>query len=277
MPANNTQRIVATFEEQVGRQYADNVILDLASQDTQENGRCDLPKTSDVHSASPTFTSKRYFYKNGRIFDTTSPHAKGIWKECSPWKDKQLENDVLKLIELSIAPKVNEESINLYTMCKKDGVLYRADPHFRNERCWHDWANICWGKNKDLIPAQVILFIEIRSMTEPIQVGGYYIRENGMYAIAHMLPVALSDVPIDKRWGDHKAHQDSLLFMYSRKKMKGRYRPQLFLIDTARIVSPCIGVEDLDAEQPHCFLFLKSKSDWQDIFLEHVKETVKED
>jgi len=97
-PADHTQRIVSCFEEQVGRQYADNIIVDLTHQETNVTNEKILSSEKLDASRNLSFHSKRYFFQDGMLYDTTSRHGAGLFKQFTQWRDKQLENEVIKFI-----------------------------------------------------------------------------------------------------------------------------------------------------------------------------------
>jgi hypothetical protein len=104
------------------------------------------------------------------------------------------------------------------------------------------------------------------------------VQKNGIFAICHMLPVSLTEKPIQQHWGDnHLAHQGSMLFYYSQKELVGRRKPlmpQYFVINLNTIRLPCIAVPDTDADEPYSFLFLRSRSEWLAVFTDHMKEEI---
>ena len=55
-------------------------------------------------------------------------------------------------------------------------------------------------------------------------------------------------------------------------KINKKQQPDLLLVDMNKMLSPCIAVPDLDSKDKHSFIFLKSKSDWLPIFIQHMKD-----
>ena len=274
-PAKNTQRIADLFEGQLGNQYADNVVIDRTMVEISKNVN-ERPSQSHTDN-EPIFQSKRFFYEDKYIYDMSKKHIGGSFQKSDQWFDKKLLADVETFIEEVIAPSLPKGRIYLYTMCKQNNVIYRASPLYKNKRGWNDWANIDCDDD-GIVPAQFVLFVEIKGLTKPIVRNKVEICDtDGIYAIAHSLPLPLSAKPIQAHWGDnHKAHQASCLFEYSQKCLQpgNKRRPTLFLIDPTLIVSPCIAVPDLDAADIdiHSYIFLKSKCDWQTIFIDHMRD-----
>ena len=55
-------------------------------------------------------------------------------------------------------------------------------------------------------------------------------------------------------------------------KINKKQQPDLLLVDMNKMLSPCIAVPDLDSKEKHSLIFLKSKSDWLPIFIQHMKD-----
>ena len=225
--------------------------------------------TSKNGKNTPIFESKRFFYEGGHIYDLTKKLPSNKYERSKEWYDPKLLTSVEDFIKSEIAPYVASTAMDLYTVCKYDGNIYRANPLYKNKRAWNDWAHIDCNDEGRIYQAQFILFIHIHGSKPP--------RTDGLFGLCHLLPVPLSAKPIHATYGDnHKAHQGSLLFEYSQKKLKSKQRgsmPDVYLVDTELIIAPCIAVPDLDeTKMPHSFIFVKSRCQWQHIFLEHMRE-----
>ena len=282
-PARNTQRIADLFEGQLGTQYADNVVIDrtFAEISAQKNDTTPPSKNSTGLIAQPIFQSKRFFYQSGKIRDFQQKIGVNRYARSREWYTPKLRDNVEDYLESEVAPFVEQGSIVLFTMCKHNGIIYRASPLYKNKRAWNDWAYIN-VHNRGIYAAQFILYVDIHGLKQAIGDEDFLpVKKDGVYAIAHMLPVPLYHKPIHSHYGDnHKAHQGSLLFEYSQKKLRSRQRgasPSLFLVDPSSIVSPCVAVPDLDATKDlHSFIFLKSRCKWQKIFLDHMRKELLE-
>ena len=282
-PARNTQRIADLFEGQLGAQYADNVVIDRTEAEFavtyMKDKDMDMPYVNNLNTV---FQSKRFFYEDGCIYDYTKRISNNEFERSSQWDDPKLLESVEDFIECNIAPFVDDARMDLYTICKHKGTIYRASPLYKDKFAWNDWAYID-ASEMGIIAANFILFLKITGLKKTLNHSDFPpIERDGIYAIAHILPVPLTDKPIYAHYGkNHKAHQGSLLFHYSQKKLRTRQRgscPSLVLLDTDYIASPCISVPDLDAKkQPHSFLFLKSRCHWQKIFLDHMREEISDE
>ena len=209
------------------------------------------------------------------------------------WQDEKLLSKVIYFLTKIIWPCLNEDvtSIKLFSACKMKGLIIRADPCYKQVSMWNDWMFVnglkvqpVKGNEENKIPVQVISFVEIKGIKQmikglPRSPQPTKIQEDGVYALAHYVPVPLSHPNKLDNLTDHKAHQGSLLMDYARKteifanKKKQR---DLILIDMKDFHSTCIGVPDFepkDAKRKYSFIFLKSRSMWMDIFRQHMKES----
>ena len=99
----------------------------------------------------------------------------------------------------------------------KNGIIYRSNPFFKENRSWNYWAIIDLGE-AGRIPIHLVIYIHVPPLMNAIKSHcntEITQQDNSICATAHSLPVPLSSKPIHAAWGDnHKAHHDSILFEY---------------------------------------------------------------
>jgi hypothetical protein len=278
-PAKNTQRIVSLFDNQVAAQYANSIVIDRATSEI-ELKTC-VNKASVVSASTPKLSSPRFFYENEKLYDLHHKAADGTFKLVDKWPDMKAQRDILNLIKDAIAPYTSQKRITLFTVCKHNNVIYRANPIYQKNKAWNDWAYLSGNTNEELFPAHFQIFLEVTDLVEEKAISeDCLVNTNGIFAICHMLPVPLTDKPIQKQWGDnHLAHQGSMLFYYSQKDLVGRRKPlmpQYYVSNLNQIRLPCIAVPDTDADEPHSFLFMRSRSDWLTVFTDHMKKEIEQ-
>ena len=276
-PAKNTQRIADKFEMQLGKQYADALVID--------RGALDILKTKEVQKLNSNhlkLEAPRFIMLDEDIMDLKSRKwnkTTGTWKynDTKQWFDEQMKRDIIDFMISHVNGHIYYEETIFYTKLVKNKTIYRANPMYKNERAWHDWVDITCSKTNTLVPAQLLVFLKIETLSSPIQYGDLFnINEPGIYALVHKVPASLDSKPTwTTRYGDnHKAHQESMLFYYS-EKMLTRTRkkiPQIFLINVESINGPCIAVPDLDnTKHKYSYIFMKNKASWMNIFLDHMK------
>ena len=44
-------------------------------------------------------------------------------------------------------------------------VLFRANPHFRRQGEWFDWANFNWGDDEGIVPGRILMFLDLTNCT----------------------------------------------------------------------------------------------------------------
>jgi hypothetical protein len=272
-PAKNTQRIAETFDEQVAKNYSDAIAIERAFDEVYKIKDKKIKEKEEVR-----YQGKRFCFVEGNLLDYKIVLKKGEYDLAKKWFDTDLYESVTFFLKNFVSPKLDSSStIDCYTECYCKDTLIRANPMFKNKRAWNDWIFVDF-EDIGKIAIQIILFLEIKGMDESIQGinGSFEIAKDGFYALSHYIPVPLTEKPVNLSYGDnHKAHQASLLLEYSQKKMvkiNKKQQPDLLLVDMNKMLSPCIAVPDLDSKEKHSFIFLKSKSDWLPIFIQHMKD-----
>ena len=104
--------------------------------------------------------------------------------------------------------------------------------------------------------------------------------------MAHFIPNPLQEKSTVPEWGNNqKAHQACLIFDYSRKRTNTKHvnsKPRFQLVAMERMTNTCIAAPDINAYDPevpnlknHCYIFLKNRNEWKNIFFEHMEGELK--
>ena len=87
----------------------------------------------------------------------------------------------------------------------------------------------------------------------------------------------LDEVPVDMEYRNFKAHQDSLLFYWTRKMLSSPHElssmPLIGMVKIESFYAPAIGVPyDIEGNQdPHAALILRPRYEWSDILKDKMK------
>ena len=128
-PAKNTQRISNVFHEQVGRQYANNLLLNI-------HGRTQKIKQKEyVYHDIPKFSGQTFFFRYSNKDDYYFSDKAGVQKKF--FADTILENACMDYLA-EIACAHNLAFIPCYTFCKFKSWKIRANPLYRSSH-WQDW------------------------------------------------------------------------------------------------------------------------------------------
>ena len=286
-PAKNTQRISNIFHEQVGLQYANNLLLDLYGRQQ----KCKEQDKKKQYHENPYFEGQTIEFLYNENGDSYFYDIKR--KKRFKFKDAEVQKDCLDFLS-DIAAEHDLSVIACFTLCKYKNWLVRANPYFKNEE-WFDW--ICF-KNKEnkMIPVHLLLFIKIPDLkttfantleqtslkTMKKNYLSFVAGSSDIYAVANFLSNPLNEPPVHEKWGmDQKAHQESLIFYYARKNCNKNQRPNMQLITMERMIGTCIAVPDINAMHPeyskfkhHNFIFMKNREEWNQIFFDNIEEIV---
>ena len=55
--------------------------------------------------------------------------------------------------------------INLTDGSNNSNYCLRCCPNFRSDKDWYDWCHVNWGDEYGIIPAQILIFINFKTMT----------------------------------------------------------------------------------------------------------------
>ena len=285
-PAKNTQRISNVFHEQVGKQYANNMLLNIycRSQKSKTYSKTLFP--------TPIFSGQNFNFIYNDKENYYFADKQGIKKHI--FADIVTENDCLAYLA-EIADAHNLRTIHCYTVCRYNDWMVRANPCFRLEP-WQDWI---YYKTKDnnMLPVHLQLFVQIQDIKQTwmqkYEMENKYKRKDNflsfiqstsnIYGLAHFLPNPLHEASTVPEWGDNqKAHQESLIIYYSRKRTndpdKLKSNPSMQLVSMERMFDTCIAAPDIDAFDPsvpnlrhHCYIFLKNRSEWNYLFFNDIE------
>jgi hypothetical protein len=223
-----------------------------------------------------------------------------IERKPSQWLDHDLQGAVHDLIKTHILPNLDQPEVTLLTQCKRNGVLFRAHPHYKGNTTWQDWAYIDWHE-AGLIPAHLLIYVDLMGLKRPFTLHQNPIDTPGIYAICHSVLECLENKPMnleDDQEDNYKAHQSSELVLFAYKelvdnnlqppfirhiKKKRKKNPpkkesvstpqaKLYLISCDAIEEECTAVPDVGSIHCHGYLFLRSRKHWCNILLDFMEE-----
>jgi hypothetical protein len=181
---------------------------------------------------------------------------------------KKLENEIKNIM----LTKTMNGPIHFFTQHNRKGTIFRADPEFSKDpkEVWYDWVLVNWGEKgiTDRVPAKLLLFMEITELDFIKKInmfGDSSINYPGTYAIAYSFE---SNNTI-------AAHLESKLVTFGKLHLsKDDFEPIIYVFDVNCIVDTVIAVpyvptEDvIDAKE---WIILKSRSEWYETFISHLK------
>ncbi len=63
------------------------------------------------------------------------------------------------------ADSVVEGFTDLSVIINEENVIFRANPHFRRQGEWFDWAFFDWGEEEGLVPGRILMFLDLTKST----------------------------------------------------------------------------------------------------------------
>ena len=165
------------------------------------------------------FLNKAYGCNKNGIFDYPSPELNHSNKK---WCDLDQLKGIQKLSVNQDLQFVRAGKIGIYTSAYEKGVLYIANPWFKDSQ-WQDWAYVEWGEDYGVCPVHLLAFIDSRALTKDIDIQGTIIEKAFFVATVHMVgkPIDTKASTQKDHGSDFAAHANSWLF-YKSSKMRSK-------------------------------------------------------
>jgi len=268
--AKKTQRRATTFDFQTGTRYTESVATDRCQQFLPHLYKTTLEKNTDLDGCvglSQFKGSKRYVARHDGMFEITNAQLKE-----AIWSDDSLKERVLLLIQTHVLPCLDADAVELFTQCKRSGIIFKGHPGRRGLPAWQDWALFDWGIG-DEIPGHIMVFVHLSDVTMPIHINGSVAEHPGYYAIVESLPAAIDPTDDDQR----PVPQSELLLWGSKNPTdQPKAVPPLCLATVDSIVKPLVAVPyDVEGKHyPHDYIFMYERSSWPTRFVKRVRATL---
>ena len=298
--AKTTQRNESTFLEQVGTRLTEYLVIALAMEEVENEGRVwtyfqdsvdvywdalvvdpDATCQSNenlVEEPEGAGTEKEAVVTTGgtRILihrnRDESPSFKVLGKSKSASKTVWLDQVVLFLNQLqdAVTDYIPDE-LEVYTEHKRDNVRWRAHPNYHGNGQWKDWVLVDWG-DYGISPAHIWCFVDLSSYdsgTNKVEFGGIYVK-SGVYAVVECAEydqdeevIAESDIfkPVTLEIEGVETREDG-------KKVTIR---KFYLADCEAFHGPCSVVPDLGGPR-NSYFQVQPRREWSSNFVEWVKE-----
>jgi hypothetical protein len=257
-PAKQTQRRKSEFEMQTASRQIEQLAINIGMADVSDSkNHTDI--TDDTQSQNKWF---RYIYssKDGLYNRKTN-------KQCL-WKDNCFQKQLLNFCNHVSQNNLLKGSLKIFSQHNRNGTILRADPCFKQNEPWYDWVQIQW--TNDIIPAKLLLFLQINEeeFDKPFQFADSYIGNAGTYAFIYSLNSSSTMQP---------AHVSSLMTQYGELDLDKNNEPILTIVECDCIHS-CISAVpyeiDSNIVKSNKWIFLSNKSDWYNIYINYMDETV---
>lgn len=287
-PAQKTQRRKNVFEQQTAERYIENIGINIACQEvlkestivTYKNDNCNI-------NENQVFENKRqnmyYLFEDDNIYKFNAVTKKSF--VLKNWEDKVFLKQLKKICRtLILNNNVQGTKINLFTQHNRlkkgeEKNIFRADPKYEKSGPWYDWAYINWGDDYGIVPAKLLIFIDLSNIfLKTFQIGDCYVTEKGFYALAY----SFEDNPTIGghltsklvMWGT-LIPDDSEIIDKKKGKADTFKEHKLCIFSVDAIESPCVAVPFF----PHQsivvatqWLILVARNTWYQKFLEKLIE-----
>jgi hypothetical protein len=233
------------------------------------------PKSITDDAPAIVYKGASFLFRNKRVWNVS-----GTKDVRAKWHNQQWQKQIEFFLN-AIMPVIGDDKIQLMTECKRQGIIFRGHPSYQGN-VWQDWAFIDWGRDGGLVPAHLLIFVDLTNLTGPIKVNGVTADVPGMYAVAHTLPKSL-DIETDP------VHVASILLCKGAKQTIQQRRnnpttgrsevntfPALVLVNCDAIHSPCIALpmNALDINVQIDYMFLLTRDKWRKCLLDQISKIV---
>ena len=260
-PAKLTQKRQETFTEQTSTRYSERRIIKVfrylffVDELTSENAHGSIPRKKSSLTEVCTGASFEIGIEEG------TSNAALKWKD-HPGRQAhpQCVLDFVCASVLLQIPTGEEKIIQGFTEYKKvirgQSQIFRAHPSYRSTSrqrrdVWYDWGmfdlSSFHGYSKDERPGQILMFINLPSLTGNCTIHGVELAPNEPHAVVRLF----SKDPTDTFRGETEDKDDpNVSHPYSYLTMFGKVNDHLHIIPLKYLCTTAIVIENILARQP---------------------------
>ena len=170
---------------------------------------------------------------------------------------------------------IPEEELQVYTEHHRNKVTFRANPHYRGNGSWRDWALVEWV-GYGVLPCKIWCFVELSQLPKgrnAIEHGGVDLKD-GVYAVVECGEyveeeddIVQSDIfrPLELEM------EGEIVFPKKKKHQPKPPPPELpprkfYLADVEAFKGPLIVVPDIGGD-PNRYFQVKGRTEWKEDFV----------
>ena len=136
-----------------------------------------------------------YNYDDDSLYKLDSLGKK--YYKINNWKDEVFFSQLKKVCHSLISNNhIQGPKIPLFTQHNRikkgsdknlsEKNIFRADPFYDKAGPWYDWANVDWGEPYKIVPAKLLIFLDLsNNFISTFKIGDCYVTEKGYYALAY--------------------------------------------------------------------------------------------
>lgn len=150
--ASQTNRRRETLDAQIGARNAESFIINTAFE-KMTSGTIDDAHNSEVTFAGIAPTASKavvYVYKENRVMEISKPKWLGVnHGHLHPWIDLFLKSYYESRVSENCYDGISRNAhacVRLFTEYARGGLIFRANPNYRQKGPWYDWAMFRWAK-----------------------------------------------------------------------------------------------------------------------------------
>lgn len=255
-PALRTQRRKNEFEEQTAKRQIENISIRIANDYINEP----KPFKNRKEQENKCFCIE-YVHEHGKLFFRDRKRKLHELK----WEDQVFQKHLTSECSYAVMEGFLVSPIRFFTQHNRQGIIFHANPSYKDNVAWYDWAYINWGDARH-VPSKMMLFlcIERCEFKKPFKFGHGTIASHGDFAIGHTF--AFDEVV--QAHGITKLFDYGKLLTYHHPELN--IVPQLWVFEVDSIVCPCTAIPYDNYTDPVNeleWIILKPKNEWYQIFI----------
>ena len=265
-PSHNTQRRKSEFEFQTATRQIENFAINKAFMYLTSNDEQEQILNDDDNAVF----NRWYRYHYHPDLGLQQKIEKKKYVNCK-WVDNNFQQQLLEVCQMIYRNGCIKGKLKFFTLHNRHSYLFRADPNYKDNECWYDWADVNW--DDEIIPTKLLLFwdIETNSLKKPFKIGDITIKEPGQYVLCYSLKSETIMEP---------AHTQSILIQYGSLDLDKKGVPKLYIFHTDCIASTMSAVPYKVSDNSAIakeWNFLRPKSEWYEIFINYMNEELEEE
>ena len=172
--------------------------------------------------------------------------------------------DFLVATQNRLKDHLRSGQLAIRTEHKRDGIIFRGHPNYRQKGQWNDWALFNWGDD-GCAPAEIWCYLDLRELPKRgihVHWGGCQVK-GAVYAV------------VEHAYWPDDANQRSDMFMRYRKDVRendhGPPDRIFYLADVEAIEEPLCVVPDVGCVGGRDYFVVKPRGKWSNDFISWVE------
>ena len=272
--AKLTQKKKESFDQQTAERLQEKELLEMANEEFEGRPLWDYwngyhyNAKMEVPPAPPEIGGGAYrCVQHPQTGHYSFVHARNIGGKSG---DVMVEQPLINFVAaLQYAVRGHVDSLQLHTVHKRDGVIFRGNMSFIGT-VWPDWVLVDWGDDGGLLPCKIWGFVDLKELPEAtnINYGGVVGLGKGVYAIVEATIKVNEGKSIDSTVIDLDADTELVTYLETEigHETNGFIDElKFYLADVEAFHEPAVVVPDIGGNN-NGYIWIENPDYWPGLF-----------